>query len=542
MTRQSSEESPTTGAVPRSVSQNGGPPSSEAQLLLEDRLANLAKAAATGLSSRRRWRLIIPTVALVCAISLVPMYLGFIDSRPISSGDTTDGFQAGDCIARPRRFNDTTKIMGVASKYFNASDPMVVEYAKLVNTYLAPFSALEGTGANGEEAGDSILPETIRHLSRTFVVMSCCGHIRIVNSVVYYRFGGFYHVSYRLLRFLQSMKLIQDAIEKFQLTNFNTEFILNTCDHPMSLYSSRWAGRAGFPIMSPFASDDTMDIPIPDALDLSPSYTPDLSQQIPWGDKTPLAVFRGATTNFNIRAGNYGSSPRVRLHRLADVHPQLLDARIARWSHIEEEEYTALAKEGVQRGDTMNFTAFNQFKYQIVADGGAGSCRVCGVLMSNQLVIRQDTPLREYHEPLLQENTHMLGTSRTFTDLPAVIKWAQTHDEQVTQMVKQASELAAYTCSWKGRMLYWGILLVKYTKLLKDAHAIQAPTNICTDKPLLTSPEKMLAEGVGCEDKDVDAKQVPCTFFCTKKGIPEEKFIWLHGDTLKDVERVGPGQ
>ena len=35
--------------------------------------------------------------------------------------------------------------------------------------------------------------------------MSCCGHVRIVDGLVYFRYGGFFGEWYRLLRFVQSV-------------------------------------------------------------------------------------------------------------------------------------------------------------------------------------------------------------------------------------------------------------------------------------------------------------------------------------------------
>ena len=40
-------------------------------------------------------------------------------------------------------------------------------------------------------------------------IMSCCGHIRIVDGLVYFRYGGFFVHWYRLLRFVQAVKAIK---------------------------------------------------------------------------------------------------------------------------------------------------------------------------------------------------------------------------------------------------------------------------------------------------------------------------------------------
>ena len=51
-----------------------------------------------------------------------------------------------------------------------------------------------------------------RHLSPLISppqFMSCCGHVRIVDGLVYFRYGGFFVHWYRLLRFVQAVKAIK---------------------------------------------------------------------------------------------------------------------------------------------------------------------------------------------------------------------------------------------------------------------------------------------------------------------------------------------
>ena len=51
-----------------------------------------------------------------------------------------------------------------------------------------------------------------RHLSPLISppqFMSCCGHVRIVDGLVYFRYGGFFVKWYRILRFVQSIKAIK---------------------------------------------------------------------------------------------------------------------------------------------------------------------------------------------------------------------------------------------------------------------------------------------------------------------------------------------
>ena len=212
------------------------------------------------------------------------------------------------------------------------------------------------------------------------------------------------------------------------------------------------------------------------------SFTPSPGKQSGWEEKEGRAVFRGATTSYELKNGNWGPNPRVRLHRLSDVYPELLDTRVNRWSHALPPAQEGMKRDSVELAQHMNFTVFNRFKYQVVVDGGGGSCRTCGVLRSNQLVIRQATPMLQFYEPLLQDKVHMLAVDRVFNDLPEKVRWAQEHDAEVVQMVGRANEVATHTCTFSGRTLYWAILLSKYAAAMTDPDSVKTPTNICTGR------------------------------------------------------------
>ena len=40
-------------------------------------------------------------------------------------------------------------------------------------------------------------------------IMSCAGHVKVIDRTVYFRYGGFWYIYYRLDRFLQTVKMIQ---------------------------------------------------------------------------------------------------------------------------------------------------------------------------------------------------------------------------------------------------------------------------------------------------------------------------------------------
>lgn len=487
-----------------------------------------------------------PLAAVLAAMTLALTWVGFNSqgSRgPMLLRAATGGSGSGweDCPTAPIFEEDAAASLGSVAEHFNASDPVVVAFARLADRYLAQWSPIKGAAAGLGSTG-MITPDALRHVGRLWLFMACCGHVKVVDGRVYFRYGGFYTVWYRLLRFTQSVKMIQDAVDTYNLTSLRVEFFVNTCDHPMSFFSGHWPGRAGFPVLSTELTEDTMDVGIPDPLDLTDAYNPDLALQVPWAQKQPKAVFRGATTNFQLSDGNWGANTRLRLHRLTDAHAELIDARVSRWSHATTAVQAQLKGDGFLLGNYMNQTEMSGFKYQVVADGGGGSCRTCGVLRSNQLTLRQDSPFQQFYEPLLEDGVHVVTVQHTYDDLPEKVRWAQKNDERVRAIIRNANTIGESSCTWSGRRLYWGVLLVKYQAALARPQNISAPTELCgTPLPELRSDvpaEK--APLTKCVDPEVDTKQAPCTFFCIGTQMNETKYVWLSSDVLKDTKRIGP--
>eukprot|EP00897_Mesotaenium_endlicherianum_P007967 jgi/Mesen1/7199/ME000371S06283 len=499
---------------------------------IKEREEKLAKPAL------KRMNKLLPPVAVLVLVSSFIFWWNYENDG--LRGVSVENHQ-GFCAQQPS-FETQAEVLHGLENHFNLSDPRVLAFAKLADQYLEPWAPIKGV-KSGLGKNGMITPAALGHVARLSPFMSCCGHLKIVDGVVYFRYGGFFVTWYRVLRFVQTVRMIQDAVEMYKLKDLRVEFFVNTCDHPMSFFSSHWPGRAGFPVMSTELTADTMDIAIPDPLDLTDAYTPDLKLQTPWEQKISKAVFRGATTNFQLVNGNWGANTRLRLHRMTDGWPDLLEARISRWSHGNDKVIEAMEKDGLELGQYMNFTTMNTYKYQVVADGGGGSCRTCGVLRSNQLTLRQDSPFQQFYEPMLQDGTHLMMLQHTYEDLPEKVAWAAQHDKEVQAIIERSNEMAEWACSWKGRTLYWAVLLSKYQFSLSDPANITAPASTCQGKVVTYISPDVMPEpmpSVRCDDEDVNEKQTECTFFCIGGPMSEEQYVWLTADALKDVPKVGP--
>ncbi|CAI5942704.1 unnamed protein product [Closterium sp. NIES-65] len=229
-------------------------------------------------------------------------------------------------------------------------------------------------------------------------VLSCCGHVRIVKGRIYFRFGGFEFDWFKMRRFLFSILMIKEAIARYSLHSLTAEFFINTCDAHISKASSVANRRAGLPIFSTHGSIGSIDILYPDR-------------------------------------------PRMRLHRMSDVRPDLIDARLVKG--VDPVFLDELREDGIKMGGRLGPAELQAF------------------------------------------NTSS-PTHRYFDDLFERIEWARDHDLKAQQIVKQANRLARDVCTWEGRRLYWAILLAKYS-----ASALEDPANVtrpavfkCTVPPI----------------------------------------------------------
>ncbi|CAI6000984.1 unnamed protein product [Closterium sp. NIES-64] len=358
----------------------------------------------------------------------------------------------------------------------HGNSPTVRRLACLAHTYLRPWMGIPGV-KQGMGAGGMISPRLLNRMGRMASVLSCAGHVRIVNGEIFFRLGGFDFFWYRMRRFVFSILMIKEAIAKYNLHSLNAEFFLSTCDMHMSKSSSIADRRAGLPIFSPHGAPGSIDILYPDPVDLSKSYFHNGEDAVPWEQKQSRAVFRGGMTNFHVSYDTqWRASPRFRVHRMSQLRPDILDAKVVENrlnAAVNGELLESLRQDGIEMGERLNPSQQLGYKYELDVDGGTGSGRVCKILSSKQMMIKQMSEYSQYFDPLLCPNQHFVPTHRYFSNLYQQIEWARDHDQESQQIVKQANQLAGEVCTWESRRLYWAILLVKYS-----ASAMEHPSQV----------------------------------------------------------------
>lgn len=113
-----------------------------------------------------------------------------------------------------------------------------------------------------------------------------------------------------------------------------------------------------------------------------------------------------------------------------------------------------------------------------------------------------------------------------------------------------------HVCTWKGRMLYWAVLLVKYSRnALEDPGAIRSPepSSLCRHQVNLTAikrprlhrelpqPPESWPPGCGVPGADRVA-QPPCAYFCRPGQIIGAPQIWVPSSVVDIVPRSTLGR
>lgn len=341
--------------------------------------------------------------------------------------------------------------------------------------------------------------------------------IRVYNGSVYYRVIDHYPQTYRLQRLEWFLRFVHDAVARASASApadrriTDTEFYLNLGDRPRATADSSASppAMAGLPLFSFRTSDLHIDIPVPDPVEYgsngeytlqaqqtpaahdanrtsttstqSPSIDAD-DDNLPWEQRHPRAFFRGVTSAFAHHDGNDAADARILLHLMNSAEratdDAMLDAGVV--------EYMKFARTRTGAGDASHaalpsplprtpLSAMRRYKYVLDVDGGLGSSRKRGIMLSSGATpFFQRSPWRQWYEPLLQPHRHYVPVDRWLRDLRARVRWARAHDDDgdsaaggARGIASEARRFAESYLSYDAALEYFCTLLGEYTRLLE---------------------------------------------------------------------------
>lgn len=188
------------------------------------------------------------------------------------------------------------------------------------------------------------------------------------------------------------------------------------------------------------------------------------SDSSPWTSKKPAAVFRGS------------NRPSMYFRNKDDADKHCDSVGRTRLIHLQRENqgFFDVSIGGRCGGFHHNLLRLSprehhRFKYIMYMEGNCGwADRLRHQIFGPSAIIKQETPCRQFFEPLMGPMTHYIPTDFFLSDTVQRIKWARSNDAEVLQIVKNANEFANNFLTRSGIEAYVEVLLDEYTKLLVE--------------------------------------------------------------------------
>ena len=70
---------------------------------------------------------------------------------------------------------------------------------------------------------------------------------------------------------------------------------------------------------------------------------------------------------------------------MSTSRPDLVDAKLVHFSKASKEVGAAIRKDGFREAKRMSLEEMKAYRYEVVVDGGSGTCRTCGILSSDKV-------------------------------------------------------------------------------------------------------------------------------------------------------------
>ena len=168
--------------------------------------------------------------------------------------------------------------------------------------------------------------------------------------------------------------------------------------------------------------------------------------EIPWGERKPIAFWRGSTTGQPAdRQIGWRSLPRLRLCELALEHPGLMDAGISQVIQISDPEASGVIQAAGLIRPYVPAREFNRYKYQIDIDGNTNAWPgLFQKLISGNPVLKVASPrgFRQWYYDRLIPWVNFVPIASDMNDLTDKIKWLQSHDDTARKIGERGQALA----------------------------------------------------------------------------------------------------
>jgi hypothetical protein len=160
----------------------------------------------------------------------------------------------------------------------------------------------------------------------------------------------------------------------------------------------------------------------------------------PWRERRNRVVWRGSATGMYDGTFRFArlrrlarlpvgrGVPRLDLCRLAALHPEVVDAKITGWPQVSA-DIRRLLEEEIPTAPRVERSWYLDHRYVVNVDGNVGTASFLAFLGSGTVVIKQDSPYRDWCARHLRPEEHYLPFSSDLSDLVHVAQHALDHPD-----------------------------------------------------------------------------------------------------------------
>jgi EGF-domain serine glucosyl/xylosyltransferase len=205
------------------------------------------------------------------------------------------------------------------------------------------------------------------------------------------------------------------------------------------------------------------------------------NQNYSWYDKIERFFWRGSSTGGEARymynINNFDKFARLKLVMLSKLYPDLIDARFIKPIFSDNQTGRDLRRviEGLFSKNSASVKAIDhlRYKYLLSLDGNSATgTRVPWIMLSNSILIKQDSQKIEWFYPALKPYVHYIPIKEDLTDIFMQLQWMQENDKEVQKISDNASDFVKNNLMPEHIDVHMSLILDEYQSIQKDKEII----------------------------------------------------------------------
>ncbi len=230
---------------------------------------------------------------------------------------------------------------------------------------------------------------------------------------------------------------------------------------------------------------DTLLIPDAHMIDLSRGWQElitvieEANKNITWDKKINKIFWRGGATGwkglYHYNVSNFDKLVRLKLAIFSKLYPDLIDAEITAYYEFSNDQDGNDLKKILDylfnnKQQRINEVDHLKYKYLIAVDGN--TCpwlRIPWIMLSNSVLLKQETSNIEWFYPALKAYTHYIPIKENLADIFDRLDWMKDNDSKVKEISFNAQNFVKNNLMPEHLEAYFAIILNEYSSIQKDS-------------------------------------------------------------------------